>query len=168
MSVEDFFKKHKWELTRCASWHSCIFHFSKISTGGAKPRGKWGGRKSASALSFSKPHLLSWITPPPSPACSTLHRPGAFSLPMRRCRHAAFDSLKLKILRPYQEEDVGCLGQSPGRGSAMLPSRREKGSHGQFRPEATIAHRMQPLTNHTWIPLVPQGRRRKCCLNNFI
>ena len=68
-----------------------------------------------------------------SPSCLALHRPGAFSLSVRKGGQAAFDSLTGKTLRSNLEEDMGCLWQSPEHRKAMLPSKREKGSRVQLR-----------------------------------
>lgn len=70
-------------------------------------------------------------------------------------------TLKCKILRPHLGEDVGCGGQSPGRGSFKLRSRREKGSHERLKSKTNITHCRQPLTNHVWVPFVPTEQKKK-------
>ena len=109
-----------------------------------------------SELSEAPSPLLDNSSPRPPP-CSALHRPGAFSLSVRKGGHAAVDSLTGKTLRPHLEEDVGYLRQSPEHRKAMLPSEREKGSRVGLRSKTNRAHCVQPLSNHTWIPFVPTG-----------
>lgn len=109
-----------------------------------------------SELSEAPSPLLDNSSPRPPP-CSALHRPGAFSLSVRKGGHAAFDSLTGETLRPHLEEDVGCLGQSPEHRKAMLPSEREKGSRVGLRSKTNRAYCVQPLSNHAWIPFVPTG-----------
>ena len=130
-----------------------LFISPRFPSGEQSPEGSGAaGSRGRSELS----HLLFWITPPP-PAGLALHRPGAFSLSVRKGGQAAFDSLTGKTLRSHLEEDVGCLRQSPEHRKAMLPRKREKGSRVQLRSKTKRTHCVPPLTNHTWIPFVPTG-----------
>ena len=121
-------QKTKWELTLCILARLWFLFLQDFHQGSSL---EWSGAAGSQGHSELSPSPLPDNSS--SPLCLALHRPGAFSLSVRKGGQAAFDSLTGKTLRSNLEEDVGCLWQSPEHRKAMLPSKREKGSRVQLR-----------------------------------